>query len=220
MLEKFTDRSKKVLALANLKAQQLNHEYLDTGHILLGLIEEGPGVGATVLKILDVDLGELQREVETLLPSAPATVALGKLPQTAGTKKAIRNAIQEARVLKHNYIGTEHLLLGLLAEDGGLAVQVLTKLGQPPERIRNEILNLLGSGPDEEIPPDMADRFRDHPLVQQYTRLIDMVSDQQDKYVKEGDYDRGIALRDQKYSLRQQLDALYRLLLKHPKSPT
>jgi ATP-dependent Clp protease ATP-binding subunit ClpC len=214
MLEKFTDRSRRVLALANQKAQRLNHEYIDTGHVLLGLIEEGLGVGASVLKIFDVDLGKVQAEAETLLEPGPATVALGKLPQTPGTKKVIQDAIQEARGLKQRYVGTEHLLLGLLAEEEGAASVVFRKIGLSPEAIREQILDLLGAGGDaREIPSDVAERFKDHPLVRQYSVLIDLLDEQQADYTKAGDHRRGVAVRDQKYLLRQQLDGLYRLLM-------
>lgn len=214
MLEKFTDRARKVLALANQKAQRLNHEYIDTGHILLGLIEDGLGVGASVLKIFDVDLGEVQGEAEKLLKPGPATVALGKLPQTPGTKRAIQDAIQHARKLKHNYVGTEHLLLGLLDEEEGAATVIFRKIGPSPEAIREQILSLLGAGGDaREIPADVAERFKDHALVRQYNVLIDLLEKQQADYVKAGDHRRAIGLRDQKYLLRQQQQDLYRLLM-------
>src|SRR5216110_423608 len=143
MFERFTDRARKVMALANQEAQRFNHEYIGTEHILLGLVKEGSGVGANVLKNLDVDLRKVRLEVEKLVKSGPDMVTMGKLPQTPRTKKVIEYAIEEARNLNHNYVGTEHLLLGLLRA-GGVAAEVLTNLGLKRDEIREEVLNLLG----------------------------------------------------------------------------
>ncbi len=146
MFERFTDRARKVMALANQEAQRFNHEYIGTEHILLGLVKEGSGVGANVLKNLGVDLRKVRLEVEKLVKSGPDIVTMGKLPQTPRAKKVIEFAIEEARNLNHNYVGTEHLLLGLLREHDGVAAQVLMNLGLKLEEVREEVLNLLGAG--------------------------------------------------------------------------
>ncbi len=146
MFERFTDRARKVMALANQEAQRLNHEYIGTEHILLGLVKEGSGVGANVLRNLDVDLRKVRLEVEKLVKAGPEMVTMGKLPQTPRAKKVIEYAIEEARNLNHNYVGTEHLLLGLLREHDGVAAQVLMNLGLKLEEVREEVLNLLGAG--------------------------------------------------------------------------
>ena len=146
MFERFTDRARKVMALANQEAQRFNHEYIGTEHILLGLVKEGSGVGATVLKNLEVDIKKLRLEVEKLVKSGPDMVTMGKLPQTPKAKKVIEYAIEEARALNHNYVGTEHILLGLLREAEGIAAQVLMNLGLKLEEVRQEVLNLLGAG--------------------------------------------------------------------------
>ena len=154
MFERLTDRARKVMALANQEAQRFNHEYIGTEHILLGLVKEGSGVGANVLKNLDIDLRKVRLEVEKLVKSGPEMVTMGKLPQTPRAKKVIEYAIEEARNLNHNYVGTEHLLLGLLREHDGVAAQVLMNLGLKLEEVRDEVLNLLGAGvePDEQAP--------------------------------------------------------------------
>ncbi|UCF15264.1 MAG: AAA family ATPase, partial [Phycisphaerales bacterium] len=149
MFERFTDRARKVMALANQEAQRFNHEYIGTEHILLGLVKEGSGVGATVLKNLEVDIKKLRLEVEKLVKSGPDMVTMGKLPQTPRAKKVIEYAIEEARSLNHNYVGTEHILLGLLRESEGIAAQVLMNLGLKLEDVRQEVLNLLGAGVDD-----------------------------------------------------------------------
>src|SRR6202046_4206480 len=148
MFERFTDRARKVMALANQEAQRFNHEYIGTEHILLGLVKEGSGVGANVLKNLEVDLRKVRLEVEKLVKSGPDMVTMGKLPQTPRAK----HAIEEARNLNHNYVGTEHLLLGLLREHEGVAAQVLMNLGLKLDEVREEVLNLLGAGVESEEP--------------------------------------------------------------------
>ncbi|MFW6154804.1 MAG: ATP-dependent Clp protease ATP-binding subunit [Planctomycetota bacterium] len=153
MFERFTDRARKVMALANQEAQRFNHEYIGTEHILLGLVKEGSGVGANVLKNLEVDLHKVRMEVEKLVKSGPDMVTMGKLPQTPRAKKVIEFAIEEARSLSHNYVGTEHLLLGLLREADGVAAQVLMNLGLKLDEVREEVLNLLGAGMEQEETP-------------------------------------------------------------------
>src|SRR5215212_7451907 len=146
MYERFTDRARKVMQLANQEAQRFNHEYIGTEHILLGLVKEGSGVAANVLKNLDVDLRKIRLEVEKLVQSGPDMVTMGKLPQTPRAKKVIEYSMEEARNLNHNYVGTEHILLGLLREQEGVAAQVLMNLGLKLEEVREEVLNLLGHG--------------------------------------------------------------------------
>ncbi|MGD9127384.1 MAG: ATP-dependent Clp protease ATP-binding subunit [Planctomycetia bacterium] len=149
MYERFTDRARKVMQLANQEAQRFNHEYIGTEHILLGLVKEGSGVAANVLKNLDVDLRKIRLEVEKLVQSGPDMVTMGKLPQTPRAKKVIEYSMEEARNLNHNYVGTEHILLGLLREQEGVAAQVLMNLGLKLEEVREEVLNLLGHGEAE-----------------------------------------------------------------------
>ncbi|APZ90792.1 ATP-dependent Clp protease ATP-binding subunit [Fuerstiella marisgermanici] len=146
MYERFTDRARKVMQLANQEAQRFNHEYIGTEHVLLGLVKEGSGVAANVLKNLDVDLRKIRIEVEKIVQTGPDMVTMGKLPQTPRAKKVIEYAMEEARNLNHNYVGTEHLLLGLLREQEGVAAQVLMNLGMKLDDVRDEVLNLLGHG--------------------------------------------------------------------------
>ncbi|MFO8013011.1 MAG: ATP-dependent Clp protease ATP-binding subunit [Phycisphaerae bacterium] len=155
MFERFTDRARKVMALANQEAQRFNHEYVGTEHVLLGLVKEGQGVAANVLHNLSVDLKKIRLEVEKIVKSGPAMVTMGKLPQTPRAKKVIEFAIEEARNLGHNYVGTEHLLLGLLREHDGVAAQVLMNLGLKLDEVRSEVLNILGASMEAE--GEMAD---------------------------------------------------------------
>ena len=146
MYERFTDRARKVMQLANQEAQRFNHEYIGTEHMLLGLVKEGTGVAANVLKNLEVDLRKIRIEVEKLVQSGPEMITMGKLPQTPRAKKVIEYSMEEARNLNHNFVGTEHILLGLLREQEGVAAQVLMNLGLKLEEVREEVLNLLGNG--------------------------------------------------------------------------
>src|SRR6188768_3078071 len=149
MYERFTDRARKVMQLANQEAQRFNHEYIGTEHILLGLVKEGSGVAANVLKNLDIDLRKIRLEVEKIVQHGPGgdQVVMGRLPHTPRAKKVIEYSVEEARNLNHNYVGTEHLLLGLLREQEGVAAQVLMNLGLKLEDVREEVLNLLGHNP-------------------------------------------------------------------------
>ncbi len=150
MFERFTDRARKVMALANQEAQRFNHEYIGTEHLLLGLVKEGSGVGANVLKNLGVGLQNVRQEVERLVKAGPEMVTMGKLPQTPRVIQAIKYAIGEARNLNHNYVGTEHVLLGLLREQDGVAAEVLRNLGLKLEEVREEVLNLLADAESPE----------------------------------------------------------------------
>ncbi len=147
----FTDRVRKVLAMAREEAIRLQHDYVGTEHILLGLIREGEGVAAAVLMKLTVDLDAIHEEVEESVRKGKATIALGELPYTSRAKKVLEYAMAEAREMSHSYVGTEHLLLGLLREEKGIAAQVLNSLGVTLEEARAETLKILGSdvGPPE-----------------------------------------------------------------------
>jgi hypothetical protein len=146
MYEQFTDRARKVMQSANQEAQQFNHEYIGTEHVLLGLIKEGSGVAANVLKNLDVDLRKIRLEVKKLVQRGHEMVTMGKLPQTPRAKKVIEYSLEEARNLNHNYVGTEHILLGLLREHDAIAGQVLLNLGLNLDRVREETVRLLDTG--------------------------------------------------------------------------
>lgn len=140
MFERFTCQARNVLALANREAKRFNHEYIATEHILLGLVEEGSGVETNILRNLGIDPCKVRLEVEKLVKSGPETVMMGRLPQTSQVKKVIESAIEEARDLGYNYVGTEHLLLGLLREKNGIAAQVLMNFGVDMEAVREKII--------------------------------------------------------------------------------
>ncbi len=145
MFNRFTERARKVIILAKEEARRFNHDYIGTEHILLGLIREGEGVAAAVLQKLEISLENIRLEIEKLVQPGPTTQIIGDIPFTPRAKKALELAAEEARSLGHNYIGTEHLLLGLIREGEGIASQVLLNLGMDLNSVRNEVMNLLGS---------------------------------------------------------------------------
>lgn len=149
MFERFTDRARKVMALAGQEALRLNHEYIGTEHVLLGLINEGQGVGAGTLRKLGLDLSQVRAEVERLARPGPDMLIAGALPHTPRVHKMIEFAVEEARELGHNYVGTEHLLLGLLRVNDGVAALVLSNLQIDMESCRREVLTIVGTdGPE------------------------------------------------------------------------
>ena len=145
MFNRFTERARKVIVLAKEEARRFNHDYIGTEHLLLGLIREGEGVAAAVLQKLGLSLESIRLETEKLVQPGPSTQIQGDVPFTPRSKKALELAAEEARALGHNYIGTEHLLLGLIREGEGVASQVLLNLGLDLNRVRSEIMELLGS---------------------------------------------------------------------------
>lgn len=146
MFNRFTERARKVIVYAKEEARRFNHDYIGTEHLLLGLIREGEGVAAAVLQKLGLDLESIRIEVEKLVQPGPQTQVLGDIPFTPRSKKALELSAEEARALGHNYIGTEHLLLGLVKEGEGMAYRVLLNLGLDLGKVRNEVMDLLGSG--------------------------------------------------------------------------
>jgi len=146
MFNRFTERARKVIVLAKEEAKRFNHDYIGTEHLLLGLIREGEGVAAAVLQKLGLDLESIRIEVEKVVQPGPQTQVMGDIPFTPRSKKALELSAEEARALGHNYIGTEHLLLGLIREGEGVAYRVFLNMGVDLEKVRNEIMELLGSG--------------------------------------------------------------------------
>ncbi len=152
MYDYFTERAKKVLLYAQREAKRFNHDYVGPEHILLGMIRLGEGVAADVLQSLDIDLKKIRLEVEKHVQSGPDTVAVGQLPHNTPAKKLLEFALEEARSLQHPYVGTEHLLLGLLRLSEGVASTVLMSLGVKADDVRQVVLETLGANmiPDEE----------------------------------------------------------------------
>ena len=162
MMNDFTPRAQQVLALARKEAERFNHNYVGTEHLLLGLIKLGQGVAVNVLQRMGLDLERVRIEVEKHVGSHPETNMIGNIPYTPRVKKVLALAAKEAKALNHSYVGTEHILLGLLREGEGVAARVLKSLEVDPARTRNEILKELDPNftpPESEAEsPQMGDK--------------------------------------------------------------
>jgi ATP-dependent Clp protease ATP-binding subunit ClpC len=143
MFERFTDRARRVVVLAQEEARMLNHNYIGTEHILLGLIHEGEGVAAKALESLGIALEAVRQQVEEIIGQGQQAPS-GHIPFTPRAKKVLELSLREALQLGHNYIGTEHILLGLIREGEGVAAQVLVKLSADLNRVRQQVTQMLG----------------------------------------------------------------------------
>jgi ATP-dependent Clp protease ATP-binding subunit ClpC len=155
LFERFTDRARRVVVLAQEEARMLNHNYIGTEHILLGLIHEDEGIACRALESLGISLGAVRSQVEEIIGRGQA-VPSGHIPFTPRAKKVLELSLREALQLGHNYIGTEHILLGLVREGEGVAAQVLQKLGADLHRVRSQVMQLLGSGAESSPGPSEA----------------------------------------------------------------
>ena len=157
MFERFTDRARRVVVLAQEEARMLNHNYIGTEHILLGLIHEGEGVAAKALESMSISLEAVRQQVEEIIGQGQAAPT-GHIPFTPRAKKVLELSLREALQLGHNYIGTEHILLGLIREGEGVAAQVLQKLGADLSRVRHTVIQLLQgyAGKGETTSPESA----------------------------------------------------------------
>jgi ATP-dependent Clp protease ATP-binding subunit ClpC len=216
MVERFTDRARNVMQLADAEARRLGHEYLGTEHVLVGLVQEGTGVAAYVLNELGVDTAKVRQEIAKIIvsPGEGSILPLDRVPQTPRAKRVVEFAIEEARALKHDYVGTEHLLLGLLREDEGVGAQVLMNLGLDPAIVWKAVREKLGVGEQALQGPT-----RPHALLflasKLLARLLDAFQEMKYDAVAAGDDQRAAALAEgiQKLGevkeslLRQQRDA-------------
>ncbi len=151
MFERFTEHARHVMELAGREAQRFGNEYVGTEHLLWGLAKEVQGVAAIVLERFHVDLKPLRREVDEMLKSRPRVEHVEKLPQSVHAKEVIQYAIEEARSLRHNYVGTEHILLGMMHNSQAVAAQVLADFNLDLDAVREEVRRVAasGTGPSE-----------------------------------------------------------------------
>jgi ATP-dependent Clp protease ATP-binding subunit ClpC len=167
---KFTERVRKVIYLAREEAARLQHDYIGTEHLLLGVIREGEGIAATVLSNLGLDLERIRTEVENMVSASGGTMVVGEIPFTPRAKRVLELAVEEARQLNHNYVGTEHLLLGLIREGEGVAAKVLMELGVDRKKVREETLKLLGGSPAASAPTERSEERPETPALNQFGR--------------------------------------------------
>ena len=177
MLNRFTERAQKVILLAQEEAKRLNHDYLGTEHILLGLVSLGEGVAATVLINLGVALKKVRKEVEKMVGTGDNVLLLGEVPFTPRAKKVLELAVEEARSMKHNYVGTEHLLLGLIREGEGIAARILENLGVSLEKVREEVISLLGEVGSSETSKEQPLHSKSKtPTLNEFSRDLTMLA--------------------------------------------
>jgi ATP-dependent Clp protease ATP-binding subunit ClpA len=197
MFERFTDRARRVVVLAQEEARLLNHNYIGTEHLLLGLAHEGQGVAAIALEQLGIRLEALRSRVKEIIgqgQSAP----VGHIPFTPRAKKVLELSLREALDLGHNYIGTEHILLGLVREGEGVAAQVLVKLGGDLSRVRQQVIQLLSGSAGG---PEAATGMRPVPMtvpddLREAEEQLAEVRRQKEAAIQAQDFDRAAALRD------------------------
>jgi ATP-dependent Clp protease ATP-binding subunit ClpC len=164
MFERFTDRARRVVVFAQDEARGLNHNWIGTEHLLLAVIREGHGVGAKALESMQISLDATRQQVESMIGRGQNPVGDGHIPFTPRAKKVLELSLREALQIGHNYIGTEHILLGLIREGDGVAAQVLVSLGCDLNRARQQVIQLLHGHPGKQpalptIGEELGDRL-------------------------------------------------------------
>jgi ATP-dependent Clp protease ATP-binding subunit ClpA len=210
MFERFTDRARRVIVLAQAEARLLNHNYIGTEHLLLGLLHEGQGVGALALTSLGVSLEAARAQVEEIIgqgQSAPT----GHIPFTPRAKKVLELSLREAKQLGHNYIGTEHILLGLIHEGEGVAAQVLVKLGADLSLVRRQVIQLLSgyaggkAAAEQAGAPTRLVRMTVPEELREAEEQLALVRREKEAAIDAEDFERATGLRDQERELLGRL---------------
>jgi ATP-dependent Clp protease ATP-binding subunit ClpA len=203
MFERFTDRARRVVVLAQEEARLLNHNYLGTEHLLLGLIHEGQGVAAKALESLGISQEAVQAQVEEIIGQGEVAPS-GHIPFTPRAKKVLELSLREAKQLGHNYIGTEHILLGLIREGEGVAAQVLVRLGAELSPTRRQVIGLLTGGTEAGAGTRLVHLSMPDELREAEEELA-QVRRQKERAIDAEDLDRAAALRDQEQQLLGRL---------------
>ena len=232
MFERFTDRARRVVVLAQEEARMLNHNYIGTEHILLGLIHEGEGVAAKALESLGISLDAVRQQVEEIIGQGQQAPS-GHIPFTPRAKKVLELSLREALQLGHNYIGTEHILLGLIREGDGVAAQVLVRLGADRKRVRQQVTQLLHGRAAEEPGPGAEAGLETVEQQLTVTEQVGMGPDTSDldeqiraartekqAAIEAQDFDQAVALRARETQLRAAKAARQeRWAAEHPAKP-
>jgi ATP-dependent Clp protease ATP-binding subunit ClpA len=201
MFERFTDRARRVVVLAQEEAQLLNHDYIGTEHLLLGLVHDGEGVAAKALESLGISLEAVRAQVEETIGQGQRA-ATGHVPFTPRAKKVLELSLREALQFGHNYIGTEHILLGLVREGEGVAAQVLVKLGGDLSRVRQQIIQLLSGYTGGEAAAEQAGartrlvRMTVPEELREGEEQLAQVRREKEAAIDAEDFDKAAALRD------------------------
>jgi ATP-dependent Clp protease ATP-binding subunit ClpA len=204
VFERFTDKARQVVVLAQDEARALNHNYIGTEHILLGLLREKEGLAAQVLESLDITLEEVRAQVARIIGQGEV-VAAGQIPFTPRTKKVLELSMREALALGHNYIGTEHILLGLMRENEGVAARILLDFDADAEKIQGEVIRMLGGpavfGTQATQAEEQAAAAADPELSAELAR----VRDERKAALESKEFDKAAALRIEEGNIRRRL---------------
>jgi ATP-dependent Clp protease ATP-binding subunit ClpA len=206
MFERFTDPARRVVVLAQEEARLLNHNYVGTEHLLLGLIHEGQGVAAKALELLGIRLAAVRVQVEEIIGQGQMAPT-GHIPFTPRAKKVLELSLREAKQLGHNYIGTEHILLGLLREGEGVAAHVLVKLGADLSRARGQVIGLLSgdAGTEEAAARTRLVRMTVPDDLLEAQEQFAEVRREKEAAIDAEDFDQAAALRDKEQQLLRML---------------
>jgi hypothetical protein len=214
VFERFTERARQVVVLAQDEARSLRHNYIGTEHLLLGLLREEEGLAARVLTALEVDLEDVRAQVARII-GVGDELATGQIPFTPRAKKVLELSMREALALGHQYIGTEHILLGLVREDEGVGARVLLDFGVDAETLRNEVIRML-SGPGRRLQGSPRGPIlkpfapESPPLAPEVGAEIERVRREKEEALEQQDFERAAKLRDRE---RRLIDAARQLML-------
>jgi ATP-dependent Clp protease ATP-binding subunit ClpA len=206
MFERFTDRGRRVVVLAQEEARLLNHDYIGTEHLLLGLVGESQSVATMALESLGISLEAVRSQVEERIGRG-AEKPVGHIPFTPRAKKVLELSLREALALKHKHIGTEHILLALICEGEGVAAQVLVRLGADRDRVRQQVIQLL-SGYAGSVQADARTRLVRMTVptdIRETEEQLVQVRGEKEAAIDANDYERAAVLRDQERQLRRRL---------------
>ena len=225
MFQRFTDRARRVVVLAQEEASRLDHNYIGTEHILLGLIHEGEGVAANALKALGISLDPVRQQVEEIIGRGQEAPQ-GHIPFTPRAKKVLELSLRESKQLGHDYIGTEHILLGLLREGDGVAAQVLVRLGADLNRVRQQVIQLLAGraagepGPGVEIRPETAEQPAGiGPDTSDLDEQIRVARTEKEAAIEAQDFEQAASKRDREKHLLAIKAARQKQWAAHPAQP-
>jgi Clp amino terminal domain, pathogenicity island component/UvrB/uvrC motif len=211
VFERFTERARQVVVLAQAEASMLKHNYIGTEHLLLGLLREDEGLAARVLESFDVTVEEVRAQIVRVVGQGDK-VTTGQIPFTPRAKKVLELALREAVSLGHNYIGTEHILLGIVRENEGVAARILLDFDADAEKIRNEIIGMLsgpGRRPSEDVPhpyvldDDELERYspKSPPIAPEVGQKLEQVRREKEEAIEAQAFAEAAALRDRERSL-------------------
>ena len=215
MFERFTERARQVVVLAQDEARHFSHNYIGTEHILLGLLREQEGIAARVLEQLGIVEIEVRAQVARIVGQGDE-VATGQIPFTPRTKKVLELALHEAMALGHNYIGTEHILLGLVRENQGVAAQILLDFDADAEKIRNEIIRtLVGPGRLHHAAPEERLELTSPPLAQDFIDKLQRLADEKARLIEVNSLEDAARIGARERALREAAEHLVRLWQGH-----